>query len=153
MQLPHVQTLAGSRNCTESSNSSRSATQSGMQRHSAVLLGKSLAMAAILQIFSQTGPEKVFGVTAQARCMALFSLKGTLAVRFQRPHQANEMRSQTDEAAKAGLDLCLSPQSLRDGNVAIGNDFRKFFRSKRADRTAIMWHKFRVRSLPGRAGS
>jgi hypothetical protein len=42
---------------------------------------------------------------SRRRDVWLFSLKGTLAVRFQRPHQANVMRSQTDEAAKAGLDL------------------------------------------------
>ncbi len=30
-----------------------------------------------------------------------FSLEGTRAVRFQRLHQANAMRSQTDDAAKA----------------------------------------------------
>jgi len=36
-----------------------------------------------------------------------FSLKGTLAVRFQRQHQANAKRSQTDEVAKAGLNFLI----------------------------------------------
>jgi hypothetical protein len=34
-----------------------------------------------------------------------FSLKGTLAVRFQRLRQANAMRSQTDHSANVGLTL------------------------------------------------
>ena len=40
MQLPHVWALTGSRNCTEGSNPSRSATQSEVQRNPPGLLLK-----------------------------------------------------------------------------------------------------------------
>jgi hypothetical protein len=49
----------------------------------------------------QTGLEKVC-VLSPGQGVWPFSLEGPLAVRFQRPHQANAMRSQTNDSAKAG---------------------------------------------------
>jgi len=42
-----------------------------------------------------------------------FSLKGTLAVRFQRLRQANAMRSQTDHSAKARVDFLVQQPGIR----------------------------------------
>jgi hypothetical protein len=87
-------------NGTGGSNPSPSATQSGLQRNRAALLQESLKIAAILQVLplnrtGESGPS-----TSRASFLGFFS-GGHTAVRFQRLHQANAMRSQTDDAAKA----------------------------------------------------
>src|ERR1035441_4544023 len=69
MQLPLGQALAGSKNCTESSNSSRSATQSEVQRNPPGFLLKLREMGAIPHLLrsNRTG-ERVLLIAAGKLC-------------------------------------------------------------------------------------
>src|ERR1035441_4541635 len=69
MQLPPVQALAGFRNGTESSNSSRSATQSGVQRNPPGFLWKLQETGAIPQLLlSKRTGEDVLRIAASKLC-------------------------------------------------------------------------------------
>jgi hypothetical protein len=72
MQLPLGQALAGSKNCTESSNSSRSATQSEVQRNPPGLLWKLQEMGAIPQLLRSNRTGESVLLKAAGKLCSLF---------------------------------------------------------------------------------
>jgi hypothetical protein len=72
MQLPNVRALRGSRNCTESSNPSCSATQSEVQRNPPGLLWKLQEMGAIPQLLLANRTGKSVLLIAAGKLCSLF---------------------------------------------------------------------------------
>jgi hypothetical protein len=87
------------------SNPTLSATQSGLQRNPAALFRKSRKNAAIPSNLALRLARRKCPAQCYTQALRPFSPEGKRAVRFQRLHQANAMRSQTDDKAK-GLDFC-----------------------------------------------
>ena len=100
---PAVQALAGFRNGTESSNSSRSATQSEVQRNPAGWPWKLPEMGGISRFLLANRTGESPPLIAAGKLCSLFLQRASEQSGFQQLHQANAMRSQKDDKAKAAF--------------------------------------------------